>query len=396
MLLQRRHRALYAAFDRFPSRKGSAVHIDRFARTLFEYARGGVLYTIGGPGLPPYQREGEVEIVRFSQTVENMLERSLLFGARLDALLDEQEGSLELCHFRDPWSGFPIVSRPRAYRTVYEVNGLPSVELPYTYPAMPHATLEKIAHLEDECLGRADRIVVPSRVIADCVMTRGVPERKVAVIPNGADVPAPAERPPGAPGRYLLYFGALQPWQGLDDALRAFARLSDLDDLRLVVCSSVHPRRAKPYRRLARRLEIDERVVWRFDVDDREFAGWREHAAVSLAPLKDTARNVEQGCSPLKVIESMAAGVPVVASDLPVVRELMEDRVHGRLVDPERPSELARAVRLLLDYPDERRAMGARARRHVKEHLSWERATDRLRAIYAHAGIGGEGIDEAA
>src|SRR3954463_2989656 len=396
MPLQRRHRALYAAFDRFPSRKGSAVHIDRFARTLFDVAGGGVLYTIGGPGLPPYQREGDVEIVRFSQTVDNMLERSMLFGARLDALLDEQQGSLEVCHFRDPWSGYPIVARPHSYRTVYEVNGLPSIELPYTYPAMPRATLDKIARLEGECLDRAGDVVVPSRVIAECVTRRGVRARKVTVVPNGADVPAPAERPPGAPGRSPLYFGALQPWQGLDDALRAFARVRDLEDLRLVVCSSVHPRRAKPYRRLARRLEIDDRVIWRFDADDRESAGWREHAVLSLAPLKDTARNVEQGCSPLKVLESMAAGVPVVASDLPVVRELMEDRVHGRLVDPERPSELARAIRLMLDYPDELRAMGARARRHVEEHLSWDHATDRLRALYAHAALGSEGIDEAA
>src|SRR3954463_8668000 len=98
MPLQRRHRALYAAFDRFPSRKGSAVHIDRFSRTLFDAAGGGVLYTVGGGTLPPYQREGDVEVVRFSQTVENMLERSLLFGLRLDTLLDEQQESLEICH----------------------------------------------------------------------------------------------------------------------------------------------------------------------------------------------------------------------------------------------------------------------------------------------------------
>ena len=105
---------------------------------------------------------------------------------------------------------------------------------------------------------------------------------------------------------------------------------------------------------------------------------------------------MEQGCSPLKILESMAAGVPVVASDLPVVRELMEDRVHGRLVDPERPSELARAIRLLLDYPDELRAMGARARTHVEDCLSWSRSTGQLRALYAVTGLRDGGVDEAA
>src|SRR5436190_10173129 len=119
-----RHRALYACFDRFPSRKGSAVHVDRFARTMFERSGGGLLYVLGGEGLPAYQLEdGGVEIVRFSADEPHFLPRALHFGARLDVLLEDLEGSLECCHFRDPWSGLPIVERAnRAYSTLYEVN----------------------------------------------------------------------------------------------------------------------------------------------------------------------------------------------------------------------------------------------------------------------------------
>ncbi len=110
------HRALYAAFDRFPSRKGSAVHIDRFARALFEQAGGGLLYVLGGDGLPPYQREGDVEIVRYMRDAEHVLERAAGYGARLAALLERLAPTLQLAHFRDPWSGVPIVEHPdRSY-----------------------------------------------------------------------------------------------------------------------------------------------------------------------------------------------------------------------------------------------------------------------------------------
>jgi hypothetical protein len=51
---------------------------------------------------------------------------------------------------------------------------------------------------------------------------------------------------------------------------------------------------------------------------------------------------------------------------------------------------------LLLEYPDELRATGLRAQRHVEQHLTWDHATGRLRTLYAHAGLGSEGIDEAA
>src|SRR5262249_19133652 len=191
-------------------------------------------------------------------------------------------------------------------------------------------------------------------------------------IPNGADLPDPTPRPDDAPDRYVLYFGALQPWQGLDTALRALARLADdLGDLGLVVCASVHRRKAKPYRKLAAQLGVEERVHWHFALPEAALAPWREHAVASLAPLRDCSRNVAQGCAPLKVLESMASGVPVIASDLPVVRQLMEDGKQGLLVAADRPGELARAVRTLLDFPERAAAMGGAGRARVAGRLTW-------------------------
>ena len=380
-----RHRALYAAFDRFPSRKGSAVHIDRFARALFEHAGGGLLYVLGGEGLPAYQREGEVEIVRYVRTADHLLERAAGFGARLAALMDRLDGSLELAHFRDPWSGLPIVDRPgRTYTTVYEVNGLPSIELPFLYPAVPPGVLRAVEALEQRCLDAAEVVITPSEVTAARLRERGVGAERLYVIRNGAELPpTPAPRPPDAPRSYLLYFGALQPWQGVDTALRALARLRDLEELELVICSAVHHRRAKPYRKLAEKLGVADRVRWRFALAEAELASWREHALLSLAPLRDCSRNALQGCCPLKIIESMASGVPVVASDLPVVRELIVDREQGRLVAPDRPGELARAIRVLLDFPERREQMARAAQAHVAAHLSWEASVGRLRRLYA-------------
>jgi glycosyltransferase involved in cell wall biosynthesis len=371
-----RHRALYAAFDRFPSRKGSAVHIDRFARALFEQAGGGVLYVLGGNGLPAYQREDDVEIVRYDRDAEHVLERAAGYGERLAALLPRLP-DLRLVHFRDPWSGIPLLDAERDYTTVYEVNGLPSIELPYLYPAMPPALLERIAELERRCLREADVVITPSRTIAARL---GVP---ATVIPNGADIPPPAARPE-LEHPYLLYFGALQPWQGVETALRAFARLQDVPDLQLVICASVHERRAKPYRKLAEKLDVAARTHWHFALPEPELARWREHALLSLAPLRDCSRNVEQGCAPLKIIESMASGTPVVASDLPAVRELLTDGETGRLVAPDRPGELARAIRVLLDFPDRRARLAANARAAV---TTWDESVARLRDLYTTHGL---------
>ncbi|TDD95455.1 glycosyltransferase family 4 protein [Actinomadura rubrisoli] len=378
-----RHRAAYVAFDRFPSSKGSAVHIAQMADELFERFGGGLLGVLGGGDLPRYQREGTREIARFDAPVPNLIDRAEAFSGWVADHLEPHLDTLEVCHVRDPWGALPAVTAPgRRFKVVYEVNGLPSIEMGHTWPWASKAALGKIRELERFCLERCDAVVVPSRVIGGAVRGLGVPDGKIRLVPNGAEVPAAPERPADAPDRYIVYVGALQPWQGLDVLMRAFARLADLDGLRLVICASVPERRAKPVRRLAERLGAGDRVDWRFTLPHHEVAAWLAHAELSVAPLTGCARNLDQGCAPLKVIESMAAGVPVVASDLPAVRELMADGKHGRLVPADRPAELARAVRVLLEYPGEAAAMGRRARRRIEDGLTWAHSRAELASVY--------------
>ena len=392
-MLERQQRALYAAFDRFPSRKGAAIHIDRFARTLFDEFDGGVLAVLGGPDLPRYQREGSVEIVRFAEDIPNFLERALAFGVWLSRTVARQQ-ALEIAHFRDPWSGVAIALRPRNYPVVYEVNALPSIELPSLFPSLGPATLDKIRAMELDCCHAAERIVTPSRTTAALLTRLGIAASKITVIPNGADLDEPAPRPDGAPETYILYFGAAQSWQGVDTLLRAFARLSDFAALRLVLCASRESRAWRMYERLAVKLGVAERIVWQYSLDEPELARWRQHAAISVAPLTDSPRNVVQGCAPLKILESMASGAAVVASDVPPVRELIRDRENGWLVHPDRPAELARALRILLEHPPLAHQLGATARRTIEEHYTWQRSTDALRAVYRETLQRGVAVDE--
>lgn len=379
--------SIYAAFDRYPSSKGAAVHIREFADTLFAATDGGLLHVLGGDELPAYQREaratgGVVEVVRFTREIPNLLDRTVAYGVQLREVADAAAASLRIAHVRDPWSAGPLLAR--SYPLVYEVNGLPSIELPYAYPGLGASTLAKVRRLETACLARADAVVTPSHVQADRLVRLGVGPERLHVIPNGATVPAaPLARPDGAPARYLVYVGALQPWQGIDTLLAAMARLADLPDLRLVVCSATPPKRARPWLRLAERLGVADQVDWRFKVPHREVAAWLAHAEVSVAPLADCARNVDQGCCPLKVLESMAVGTCVVASDLAVTRELLVDGEHGVLVPPDRPAELARAVRIALEYPADTAALGRAGQARVAASFSWAASRAVLAELYA-------------
>lgn len=375
------YRSIYAAFDPYPSPKGSATHIRHFSRALFEHTEGGIIYSLGKVDEASYHTENGVRHERFNLPVPNYLARAEAYSRRLRQIV-AAHSNLQIAHFRDIWSALPLLETSRDCAKVFEVNGLPSVELPYRYANLPDATLQKIFELEQHCLREADHIVVPSATIRTHLKKRLIPEEKITLIPNGADIPPAYPKPADAPKQYLIYFGALQPWQGVDVALKALRYLQDFEDLKLVICAAHRRHFVKPYRKLAEKLGVADRIVWKFRLPQEELWAYVQHAELSLAPLKEGPRNLVQGCCPLKILESLACGTTVLASDLPVVRELLSDQQDGRLVKPERPAELARAIRLLLDHPDVNTKLARVGLEKVAEQYLWSAQRKKLSLLY--------------
>ncbi len=373
-------RTAYLAFDIYPSAKGAATHIFHFSTALFDWYKGGYLFVLGNDKFPIYQKEDTVEIFRFLAAEPNYLHRAQLFT---DWVLQKIENlpSIELIHFRDIWGGLAALNVTKKRKTVFEVNSLTSIELPYKYK-LSDSTLSKIRELELFCLNGADEIIVPSQVIKNKLVNLGIAIEKITHISNGADIVQANEKPQNAPEKYLLYFGALQTWQGIDILLKAFAGLQDFSDLKLVIISSNREKFAKPYIKLAEKLAILENTLWFFQLPKEELNLWISNAYLTVAPLAETARNIEQGCSPLKIFESLAAATTVVASDLEVVREIITNNETGKLVRADRPAELSRAIRYLLDFPDENKRIAENGFHLIQNNFLWQKKIEELIGVY--------------
>lgn len=83
-----------------------------------------------------------------------------------------------------------------------------------------------------------------------------------------------------------------------------------------------------------------------------------------------------------KMFEYMAAGIPVIASDFPLWREIVRKRACGILVNPHDPQAIANAVDYVLSNPKEAEAMGSRGRKAVQEWYNWENEQRKLLALY--------------
>ncbi len=217
-----------------------------------------------------------------------------------------------------------------------------------------------------------DRVVTITDSLRRFTVERvGVPARKVETIHYGMDdLPAPwgenpaDDVPDGA--RVLLAVARLVPQKGIDVAVRALEQLPE--DTVLVVLSSTQEER-ETLLALARALGVDRRVFLLGRVPD--VAAWLRRADVLVHPAR------WEGFG-LGVLEAMLAGLPVVASRVSSLPELVVDGETGLLVAPDDPASLAAAVESALARPE----LGAAGRERALHAFSVAAMADRTRALY--------------
>jgi glycosyltransferase involved in cell wall biosynthesis len=85
---------------------------------------------------------------------------------------------------------------------------------------------------------------------------------------------------------------------------------------------------------------------------------------------------------PVKMFEYMCAGIPVIASDFPLWREIIQGNNCGLLVDPLEPTAIAKAIDYLVENPREAQRMGENGRKAVEARYNWESEEKKLLRFY--------------
>ena len=243
--------------------------------------------------------------------------------------------------------------------------------------------------LETWVMRRADAVTTICEGLRRDIVSRGIPEAKVTVIPNAVD---PLRfRTDGRPNRELArrlglegarvvgFIGSFYAYEGLDLLLEALPRMLErLPSIRLLLVGGGYEEEA--LKRQAAKAGIAEKVVFAGRVPHEAVQDYYDLVEVFAYPRHRT--RLTETVTPLKPLEAMAQGRALVASDVGGHHELIRHGETGRLFEAGNAVALADAVLALLEDGDSAAAIRQRARRFVETERNWAASVRRYAAVY--------------
>jgi glycosyltransferase involved in cell wall biosynthesis len=201
--------------------------------------------------------------------------------------------------------------------------------------------VEALRTVQRFVVGRADRVIAPSEYFARLVSGWGIPKDRVRAIYNGIDLSVEEEPPRNPPsGKILLSIGRLTPWKGFDLLIRL---LSELPRWTLVIAGD-GPQRQE-LKRLALSEGVADRVLFTGAISRAQMFGWCRVADAF-------ALNTSFESFSFQTVEAMHAGVPVIATRVGSIPELIEDGKEGALCAPDDAAAFLAAIRSIETEPE--------------------------------------------
>ena len=184
------------------------------------------------------------------------------------------------------------------------------------------------------------------------------------------------------PQKNIIYIGGISKIRGICELLHAISIvIKKYPDWILYLVGSIAPEQfAAEIEKLINELNIKENIKLISWVPYEEKEKYLATASIGVVTYLPYANNING--LPNKLFDYMLIGLPVVASNFPLYREIIEKNKCGVCVDPTKPEEIAKSIKYLIEHPEEAERMGENGKRAVFEKYNWENVSKKLLNIY--------------
>ena len=324
--------------------------------------------------IAPHDREETIGSIRVYALPKVRSRLSRYVGNALRALRLAWRTPADVYHFHDPellWVG--VALRLAGRRVVYDAHE--DYQQKALSSELPGRRIVAVAwRIYESLFSRFFNHIIT----ADSYTRKHFPANRSTVLANYPPSRLVcSSRRRGDDGAFrLIYVGGLSVERGIDEMLNAV-------DLLEGIAVELHLAGPPPDEPLARRIARHPNVVYHGMLPWEEVGPLLADADLGLVLLQPVAAFLYcPGENVIKLFEYMAAALPVLISNFPKLKSLVELVGCGLAVDPTSPQEIAAAIKYLHQNPDIRRRMGDTGRRAVRDRYNWECEERKLLAIY--------------
>lgn len=365
--------------------KGCSIHVQEVLRELLRRGHVVELFaaSLGGT-CPADLAEINVQLLEVPEVKDIGHREQALFGLneQVQRLLSQSE-RYQLIYERYSLFSYAAMEYARFKHIpgILEVNS-PLVEEQSKYRVLVHKELAEVT--SRRVMTAAGSILAVSEAVARHVRTQRFDQQEIHIIPNGVNLArfkvSSAQSKSLKFGEFTIGFvGTLKPWHGVAELLRAFPPLlHKVPAARLLIIGD-GPEREKLQLLAAELLgDSQDQIHFTGAINSEKIPALLQSMDVAVAPYLEQENFY---FSPLKIFEYMATGLPIVASDIGQISELIVDGKSGLLVTPGSLPELSKALITLAEHPDLGQQMGDRAKKVVEERFTWDSVVTRVLKI---------------
>ena len=220
-------------------------------------------------------------------------------------------------------------------------------------------------HYNSKTLQNADSVLVMNEYTRDMVKNYyGIPKEKLAIMPNGVSLEK--FHISNTDSKRIVFSGGMYNHRGIDILLHsAQSVIKKIGDAEFLLLGD-GPEMQK-LQKIVKQNNLSKNIVFQGWVSREKIPEFLAGSSIGIGPLRST--DVTRGALPIKVLEYMASGLPVLAAKGTVPEDVMDDGKNGYLVKDSK--DLAEKIILLLEDDNMRKQMGAKSRK-MAEKFDWE------------------------
>ena len=362
--MSKKYNIAYLTLECLYKNTATCVHVTEVAQGLKQHGLGVTLYS------PP----------RNDKIIKISLRTKLLYYFRIQLNLIRHIKKYDLIYIRSHYMAFPIsiISKLFSIPVIQEVNG-PYDDIFITHPWL-RAIKIPLIFLQRLQYRHATHLLPVTHNLAKWLISQAHHNR-CTVISNGANTnyfrPHETNKDINElESPYVIFYATMAKWHDLETAIKSTYEPNWPSGIKLMVIGESIDTEVKKYI-----LNNNSNIIFLKKQEYKKIPSYISHALAGLVIMADPAGRAQKGLSPLKLYETLACGVPVIASDFPEQADFIRSHNCGIVVSPQNSAELADAVAFLAKNRELAKKLGNNGQKVVEKDYSWWKISQDINSI---------------